>query len=71
MEPISVSFEVREPATGRQPVQQAQGGELYHFLLGLRHQAKPLSGLAAFTFHGNSAGDVLQGHLSPREDFLF
>lgn len=64
MEPISASFEVGEPAPGRETMQQAQGGNSCNLSLGLRLQAKPLSGLADSTLHGNSVGECFAGTLA-------
>lgn len=64
MEPISVSFEVGEPAPGRESMQQAQGAESYNLSPGLWLQARALSGLADFTFLGSSVGGCFAGTLA-------
>lgn len=58
MEPISISFEAGEPAPGREPMQQAQGGDFYNLSPGFRFQAKLISGLADFPLRGTSVGGM-------------
>lgn len=64
MEPISASFEVGEPAPGREAVQRAHRGGSCSLSPGLGLEAKPFSVLADSTPHGNSVGGCFAETLS-------
>lgn len=67
MEPISVSFEVGEPAPGRESMQQAQEQSLTTSHQDSDFKPERFQVWQISLFMEAQWGDVLQGHLPPRE----